>query len=69
MAHVERKRNAYRILVRKPEGKYHLLKLGVDGKIIGHYINRVTGVDLVYLDQVQAEWWAVGNTTVNHRVA
>jgi hypothetical protein len=34
VAHVERKRNAYRILVRKPEGKYHLLKLGVDGKII-----------------------------------
>jgi hypothetical protein len=27
-------RNAYKILVGKPEGRYHLEDLGVDGKII-----------------------------------
>ena len=34
MARVERKRNAYRVLSGKPEVKYHLVELGLDGRII-----------------------------------
>jgi hypothetical protein len=38
VAHMGEMRNACKILVRKPEGRYHLEDLGVDGRIILEWI-------------------------------
>jgi hypothetical protein len=34
VAHIGEMRNAYKISVRRPEGRDHLLKLGIDWRII-----------------------------------
>jgi hypothetical protein len=38
VAHIKKMRNAYKILVEKPEGKDHLEDLGVDNKITLEWI-------------------------------
>ena len=38
VAHIERKRNTYRILMGKPKGKMPLRRLGVRGRVILKWI-------------------------------
>jgi hypothetical protein len=66
-----RKRNAYRLLVAKPEGKRPLGKTRrrwvnnskIDPRAIGRY-----GMDWIYLAQDRSQWKALVNTVMNIRV-
>jgi hypothetical protein len=72
--HVSRlgeKRNAYRLLVRKPEGKRPL------GRIRGRRVDNIkmdigeiewSGVDCISLTQVRDRWRAVVNAVMDLRV-
>jgi hypothetical protein len=66
------KRNAYRILVGKPEGKRPLGRprcKWVDN--IQMNLKRVIGwdgMDWTDLAQVRGQWWTLGNTVMNLRV-
>jgi hypothetical protein len=64
-------RNAYRILVGKPEGNGPLERprckwvdnIKMDLREIGWY-----GMDWIDLDQNRDQWWALVNTAMNLRV-
>jgi hypothetical protein len=64
-------RNAYRILVGKPEGKILLARprrrwednIKMDLREIGW-----GGMGWIYLAQDREKWWALGNTVMNFRV-
>jgi hypothetical protein len=73
--HVARKwekRNAYRILVGKPEGKRRLGRrrrrwvenTNMDLREIGW-----DGMDLIHLAQDRCQWRVLVNTVMNHRVS
>jgi hypothetical protein len=56
--------NAYKLLVRTPEGKIHLEDLGVDGRII---LKRVLekyggGIDWIHLTRGRDQWGSLKNT-------
>jgi hypothetical protein len=63
-------RNAYEILVGKPEGKRPLGVLGIDGRII---LERILGklrevVDWIHLARNRDQWLAIVNAVMNIRV-
>jgi hypothetical protein len=61
----------YRVLVRKPEGKYHLEDPGVDGRIILRWFFRkggFGGMDWIELAQDRDRWRALVNAVMNLRV-
>jgi hypothetical protein len=65
------KRNAYRILVGKPEGRRPLerpTRMGVDNIKIDLREMRWDGVDWVNLAQDKEQWRALVNTVMNLRV-
>jgi hypothetical protein len=65
------KRGAYRILVGRPEGCYHLGESGVDGRIILNWTFKkwdVGGMDGIELAQDRNRWRAVVNAVMNIRV-
>jgi hypothetical protein len=58
-ARMDELRNAYNILVGKPEGKNHLGDLGVDGRIISEWVlgkQEWKGVDKMHLVQDSGQW-------------
>jgi hypothetical protein len=64
-------RNVYRVLVGKPEGKYHLKDQGVDGRMGSKWtLERLIwgGVEWIHLAQVKDHWRAVVNAVMNLRV-
>jgi hypothetical protein len=62
------RRNVYRVLVGKPEGKDHLKDQGVDGiKMVLREIG-AGGVEWFHLAQDRDRWGAVVNTVMNFRV-
>jgi hypothetical protein len=63
-------KNAYKILVVKPERKRHSEDLGVGRRIILKlsYGNGFECVDLVHLDQDRDRWRVLVNTVMNLRV-
>jgi hypothetical protein len=66
------KRNAYRILVRKPEGKRPLgrpIRRSVDNIKIDLREIGLDGMDCIHLAQNRDQWWALVNTVMNLRVA
>jgi hypothetical protein len=69
VAHMGEGRNAYRVLVGKPEGKHHLKDQGVDGRMGSKWTlgRLVGGVDWIYLAQ-DKDWWALVNAVMNLRV-
>jgi hypothetical protein len=62
-------RNAYRVLVGKPEGKYHLEDQGVDGRMGLKWTLRrlVGGVEWIHLAQDRDSLRTVVNTVMNLR--
>jgi len=64
------RRSAYRVLVRKPEGKNHLEDPGIDGRIILKWIfNKWDGgMDWIVLAQDRDTWRALVNAVMNLRV-
>jgi hypothetical protein len=61
-------RNAYRDLVRKPEGKRQLEDPGIDGRVTGYNKmepkkNRFSKCGLICLGQDMDQWWAAVNIT------
>ena len=70
MADIWEKRNAYRVLVGKPEEKSPPGNLGVDGRIILKWIlNVVGGVDWIDLTQVWGRFLTFVSTVMNFRFA
>jgi hypothetical protein len=71
VAHRREMRNAYKILVGKPEGKRPLGRpwhrwednIKMDLKEIGF-----EGVDWIHLPQDRGQWWALVNTVMNLQV-
>jgi hypothetical protein len=63
-------RNAYNILVGKPEGKNHLEDLSVGENIIRKDLREIgwEGVDWIHLVQDRDQWWALGNMVKNFHV-
>jgi hypothetical protein len=64
-------RNAYRVLVGKPEGKGHLKNQGVDGRMGSKWIlGRLVGggVEWIHLAQDRDHWQAVVDAMINPRV-
>ena len=70
VARMGEKRGAYRVLVRKPEEKNHLLDQDVDGRIILRWIFRKWGGcgDWMELGQDRDRWRALVSAVVNFRV-
>jgi hypothetical protein len=66
VAHKGERRNAYRVLVGKPEGD-NLKDLGVEGRILKRAVNKV-GVNWTYLVPDREKWRALVNAVVNFRV-
>jgi hypothetical protein len=58
-------RNAYNILVGKPERKIPIGKTGVDGKMLLEWILRSEGVDWIHLAQDRDQWRALANMVMN----
>jgi expansin (peptidoglycan-binding protein) len=61
-------RSAYKIFVRKSEGKRH--HLGVDGRITLKWNLKETwygGLDWIHMEQDKVQWWALMNTVMNLR--
>jgi hypothetical protein len=61
-------RNAYKILVGKPEGTDHSKDLSVDGRIILEQNSGGEGVDWDHLVQDSGQWWSLVQTIMNLRV-
>jgi hypothetical protein len=61
-------RNAYKILVAKPERKRPAKDLGVDGRIIGWIIGW-KGMDCIHLAQDRDQWRAVVKTVMKLRIS
>jgi hypothetical protein len=61
--------SAYRILVRKPEGKRSLKNLDVDGRVILKWSleKYYVVVDWIDLAQERGQWWALMKTVMNLR--
>jgi hypothetical protein len=65
------KKNAYRILVGKQEGKRRLGRPNVGGRIILRWMSEEIGwggMDWIDLAQDRDQWWALLNTIINLRV-
>jgi hypothetical protein len=67
--HTER-RDAFRVLVERTEGKNHLEDLGVEGRLILKHLQELGlgGVDWIDLAPDRNRWWAVVNAVMNLRV-
>jgi len=71
ITHIGGIRNAYEILVGKPEGKKPLEDLGAEGRIILERISREIGwecMDWMLLAQDRDQWWSLVNMHMNHWV-
>jgi hypothetical protein len=71
VARMGERRNVYRVLIGKPEGKKHLKYQGVDGRMgskwtVGTLVGR--GVEWIHLAQDRDRWRAVVNAVMNLRV-
>jgi hypothetical protein len=69
---MEEKRNAYRTLVRKPEGKRPLRRprcMWDDNAIMGLRGTGWGGMDWIHLAQDRDQWWAHVNTVMNLQVS
>jgi hypothetical protein len=65
-------RDAYRILVGRPEGRNHLEYPGVDARIILKWIFKKWdggGMDWSDMAQDSDRWWALVNAVMNLRVS
>jgi hypothetical protein len=72
VAHVGRRRGAYRVLVGKPEKRRPLGSSGVEERLILKRVFRKGdgegGMDWIDLVQDRDSWWALLNAIMNHRV-
>ena len=70
VARIGESRDAYRVLVGKPEGRNHLKDPDVDGRIILQSILEKWdgGTEWTAVAQDRYRWWAVVNAAMNLRV-
>jgi hypothetical protein len=69
--HMQQMRNAYKILVGKPEGKISLKRSRC--RMEGFFLINLTevgweGVDLIHLAEDSDRWWALVNMVMNFHV-
>jgi hypothetical protein len=71
VAHVGERRDAYRVLVEKPEENNHLEDTGVDGRMILKWILNMLdgGMDWIHLAQNRGRWQTLVNAVINFRVS
>jgi hypothetical protein len=53
VAHTKERRGAYRVLVGKPEGRYHLENPGVGGRIILKWVFDIDWIDVALVMNLQ----------------
>jgi hypothetical protein len=51
-------RSTYKILVRKSQGRYHLVDMGIDGRIIFKWILKLWGVRM----RIRLYWLRIGSS-------